>query len=59
MELVISSFRKIIGFHILQDVLTDRNIIIKDVIGEVRTNMTPGVFIENVFLEDILVPPEI
>lgn len=59
MELVISSFRKIIGSHLLQDVLTDRSIIVKDVIEEVRTNMTPGVFIENVFLEDILVPPEI
>ena len=31
-ELVISTFRKILGEHILQDALTDRKIIVSDVI---------------------------
>ena len=58
-ELVISSFRKVIGLHVLQDTLTDRQVIVNDVIGEVTINMIPGVLIENVFIDDILLPVEI
>lgn len=32
-ELVISSFRKVIGMHVLQQALTDRQVIVADVIN--------------------------
>lgn len=58
-ELVISSFRKVLGMHVLQDVLTDRQVIVADVIQEVTNNMLLGTLIENVFIDDIKLPSDV
>ena len=50
---MISSFRKI------QDVLTDRKIIVNDVIKEIKQNIIDGVWIENVFMDDLILPHDV
>lgn len=39
--------------------MTDRKIIVTDVIKEIKQNIIDGVWIENVFMDDLILPHDV
>ena len=58
-ELTTSTLRQVIGEHTLDHVLSSRLKIVKEAKELVLRGVPPGLFIQNIFLEQIIVPPEV
>lgn len=57
-ELCTASLRTVVGNEILDEVLTNRSKIAGGAKAEVMRNMPPGIEVDRIFMEQIIIPPE-
>ena len=56
-ELTVSTLRNVVGMYGLDDVLQSRMKLVQETKEEIMKNISPGIYIERIFVEEIKVPP--